>query len=172
MNRGVSTLSAVVVLLVSGAARGDAIPPPPTDCTAGTEGNSGHNCTYCSAKTCTGQSTCAADTTCQAVKRCVETVTCVNRSGSWPAEHISGSCPSGACGTGTCKTLQICMASQPDAEIPQLDSKSPQPGGDAAAFQPNRGCKCELDPGKATSAAPIWLLVAAAIVLCCRRRRR
>jgi hypothetical protein len=159
MNRVVSTLSAAVMVLVSSWARGDAVPPPPANCPTGTEGRSGHNCEYCSAKTCSSSSACAAGSTCKAVKLCVGTVTCVNRTGSWQAEHIRGSCEAGTCAGGSCRSLNVCM---PDT-TPKPDAE-PKPGA-----TPGRGCSCALAALPGGGAGALLLLIAAVVLLRGRR---
>jgi MYXO-CTERM domain-containing protein len=146
MIRIVAALSAVAALLLSSAARGDAVPPPPTDCTPGTEGKSDHNCEYCSARTCSAGSPCAEGTTCQAASVCVGTVSCVNRQGSWEVDHVSGPCQSGACSQGSCRSLNVCL--------PETAS--------------GRGCSCTVAASPWTGGGTLLLLTALAL----RRRRR
>ena len=141
MNRFVSILSVAVVLHTSNGARADAIPPPPTNCTTGTVGGSDHNCEFCAARTCSDQSPCAAGTSCQAVKLCAGYVTCFNQTGSGTRSHISGPCPGGTCGEGTCQSFNVCMQQTPDS-----------------------GCSCELAARPAAAGSALLLLLAAAVL--------
>jgi hypothetical protein len=151
-------------LLLPASARGDAVPPPPTDCPEGSEGGTGHCGTYCMPRTCSDQAACATGTACKETKFCIEQKTC---SGGKPTpydyqippyvrDEVKGSCVSAACSTGTCRSISVCL--------PKTAS------GDSQAATA-RGCSCGLAEAGGGGAA-LSLLLALGLVASLQRKRR
>jgi MYXO-CTERM domain-containing protein len=152
MTREPTLLLGIAVVLVAGMyiagnAHADVVMPPPTDCTKGSVGATGHGGPYCRADLCTRG--CDKGTTCQPTQLCVVKKEAWSRAGKHFVDDVTGACSgTGICATGTCTTLDVCMPPQSRAGIK---------------------CGCRTGPGESVPWG--WLLVVPGL-LALRRRAR
>lgn len=165
-------LGCTALLLRVGAARADAVPPPPPDCLEGTEGQTCHGGPYCSPKVCAEDADCGAGKVCQPRQLCVAEINC---GGGWEpdpepalAQNVVGTCEGGAaCGPpASCVALRVCGPS----------SGTGSAGGAAGGSSTGRddvtitGCDCAVGAASGAPAAGLAALLAGAALLAARRR--
>jgi len=164
-----TVVGVLALTLQAGRARADAVPPPPTDCVAGSQGESCHGGAYCTPPTaCTTSADCTGGEVCQPTALCIGQMTCY---GSFvgpeggpsndPVQTVEGLCTAGACsadGGAACTTMSVCVSP---------DGTSSSSGGDVVV---QNGCSCEA---VGVSGGSIGLAVLAfAVGLGLSRRRR
>jgi MYXO-CTERM domain-containing protein len=164
----------LALTLFAGRADADAVPQPPTDCAAGSQGNSCHGGTYCSPPTtCTTSAECSGGEVCQPTALCIGQVLCYGGiftpdggPTDFPEQSVEGLCTAGACspdGGATCTTLSVCVSPGSGGS-----SGSSSSGGDVVI---QNGCSCEAVGGSRGPIAIAALAVALGLGLTSRRRR-
>lgn len=104
-------LLAFAFVLPTARAFADAVPPAPTECPAGTEGASSHCGPACFALECSTDQPCPTGSTCKTVAMCVAERTCVGAvSQPYEVTEVTGLCPTGTCGSGSCEAMAVCVA--------------------------------------------------------------
>ncbi len=167
-----------------GAARADAVPPPPSDCPPGAIGETGHNGPYCTPKACTTDAECtdrrgydARPRTCAPLAICVETRKEPSASG-WShgtpitrrfAHEVCAS--DGACPVGSCERGHYCVLAT-DAAPERPATSAPPTASTPTANSPvgvvAKGCgSC----GAGGADAVAWFAIAAGLAMRLRRRR-
>ncbi|MBI5516474.1 MAG: hypothetical protein HY909_22005, partial [Deltaproteobacteria bacterium] len=95
-------------------AYGDAVPPPPMDCPAGTTASTCHGGPHCRVRTCASDAECTGGTVCRELRLCVRSLTCGGLrppdSAPPPAFPVASSAceGAGACALGTCQATRAC----------------------------------------------------------------
>lgn len=165
----------LVAAISGGAARADAVPPPPTECPPGAIGVTGHNGPYCTPMGCSNDAECGdrmgydkRARTCADVGVCVEERHESSASGWSHGAPITlrvahAACADdGRCQVGTCERGKHCLlAEEPTPPSPAPQSPAPPTTGSKACG----GC----DAGASDAAA--WLLFAPACLILRRRSR-
>ncbi len=157
---------ALAVSLLSARASADAVPPPSTDCPAGSQGDSCHGGAYCAPATCTKSSDCTDGAVCQPTSLCVAEIGCYGGvvvgdggSSTFPEQNVLGPCSDGACGGdagATCTSLSVCVS----------------PGGSSSGgTDVQGGCSCEaIGRSSGSMAMTMFALAAVGLGLVSRRR--
>jgi hypothetical protein len=157
------------VLVFAGAARADAIGPPPDTCPQFARGSSCHGGAYCAPAICSIDADCAAGESCRDVELCVGPYDCTSGYGTFTSEQTNGACAPGGCGLGACALRRVCApGTARDAGTPR-DAGPRADGGDTARVT-KYGCGCTVPGGNATLGG-LSLVVAALAGVALRRGR-
>ena len=174
-------LAWLVTFFPGGAARADAVPPPPNDCPPGAIGETGHNGPYCMPKACSTDAECTdrlgydkRPRTCAPLAICVETRKEPSASGWSHGTPITrriaheicsedGACRAGSCERGNYCALATDAPPERPATAPATTSTPNAPAGGVS-----KGCGA-CDAGGADLAA--GAAIAAGVVVGFGRRR-
>jgi hypothetical protein len=112
---------ALALALVSTRARADAVPPPPNDCPAGSQGETCHGSPYCQPAACKTDADCTTGQTCAVVSLCISMTSCFGSvappdggSNTIPEQNVVGPCNAdGTCdgvggGGASCTPVRVC----------------------------------------------------------------
>jgi hypothetical protein len=168
--QGLAFAAALFVLGVVGPARGDAVPPEPETCPAGSTPQTCHGGPHCKPADCTTDADCSGGASCVGQALCIGEVVCAGlipedaSIDDYKRPTVEGACPAGneCTSPATCSTRKVCV-------VPTSSSEStgspPTGGGDSS------GCSCELGSG-AAGAVSLAGAFCAALLLAARRRRK
>ena len=115
-----------VALLPTGAARADAIGPPPADCVPGSEAVFCHGPPTCGVLGCTSDGDCTGGRVCRPAALCIEPHACGGILGAPVYDHAISACAAdGGCPTGgTCSNERVCVLDPTVDGGPLTDSGS------------------------------------------------
>jgi hypothetical protein len=161
-------------------AHADVVSPPPTDCPAGSEGNTCHGGPYCRPLICATDADCSDGKVCKDTSLCVSTINCAGLlppdadPSQFDTDKVDVACPNGneCTGGATCKSLKVCVASSTGTTGSSGTSTGgTSTGGASSGGEEIGGCSCGL-VGRAggVGAGALAILAAGASVL--RRRQR
>lgn len=168
-------LSALLVSILAGRARADAIGPPPTDCPEGARGASCHGAEYCAVDSCIGPRDCAPGQRCVARELCVDTVRCFGLGGGTSTTRVIAD---GCAGCGArCESQFVCVGDAIDAgrrDAGVLDAGAADAGGMDAGTEGDPGhsryCGCAV-PSRGAALPSGCIGLGAALALALVRRR-
>lgn len=99
---------ALALVMASGSARADVVPPAPSSCPPGARPETGHEGPHCAPDLCDAKK-CESGSTCETRQLCVEEISGPHRGGTARSRDVSSACVAGKCARGSCESLAVCV---------------------------------------------------------------
>lgn len=163
----------LISLVLASPAAADRIQGPPTDCPAGSRGESDHRGPYCTPIVCTADTDCPG-ASCRDVMLCSEVTR--GRAGRSDIEtertEVYGTCEGGAsCARGTCNRIKACAPGEAPPEDPPEGETQMEPH-ETPMLTPQAETTEENDSSCSVGSSGAWLAGLGIVALFLVKRRR